>query len=70
MVGAATAFAQVLKSPTGIHTATSSASVTPTSSTASIETGLSPNDQANIRRKYLEDLRLLSQLFNDGVLLE
>ena len=29
---------------------------------------LSPNNQANLRRKYLEDLRTLSQLFNDGVL--
>ena len=28
----------------------------------------SPNNQANLHRKYLEDLRTLSQLFNDGVL--
>ncbi len=30
--------------------------------------GLSPNNQANLRRKHLEDLRMLSQLFDDGVL--
>ena len=67
IVGAATAFAQALKTPTQTTTSTP---LTPTSTTTSIQTGLSPNNQANIRRKCLEDLRLLSQLFNDGVLIE
>lgn len=66
IVGAATAFALALKAPT---TSTPDP-VTPTSTATSVQTGLSPNNQANIRRKCLEDLRLLSQLLNDGVLLE
>ena len=35
---------------------------------ASETNGLSPNNQATLRRRYLEDLKMLSQLLNDGVL--
>ena len=65
MVRAATAFAQALKTPT----AAGSTPVTPTS-TATYSHQLSPNNKANICCKCLEDLHILSQLFNDGVLLE
>ena len=56
---AATAFAQAVKPAVASpkHTPT----VTPT-------TTLSPNNQATLRRRCLEDLRTLSQLLNDGVL--
>lgn len=67
IVGAATAFAQALKTPSP---SIASTPVTPTSTAASIQMGLSPNNQASVRRKCLEDLRMLSQLFNDGVLSE
>ncbi len=64
IIGAATAFAQALKpsSPSMPSTPSTppSKSVPPTS--------LSPNNQANLRRRYLEDLRTLSQLHDDGVL--
>lgn len=43
-----------------------SAPSTPTSTP--ITSALSPNNQANLGRNYLEDLRTLSQLFNNGVL--
>ena len=62
IVGAATAFAHA---PTS--TETPSVRSTPTSAPV-LKTGLSPNNQANLRRKYLEDLHILSQLLNDGVL--
>ena len=35
---------------------------------ASETNGLSPNNQATLRRRYLEDFKMLSQLLNDGVL--
>ena len=56
---AATAFTQAVKPAVASpkHTPT----VTPT-------TTLSPNNQATLRRRYLEDLRTLSRLLNDGVL--
>ena len=65
MVGVATALAQALKTPTGSPTP-----VTPTSTTTYATHQLSTNNKASIRRKCLEDSRILSQLFNDGVLLE
>ena len=40
----------------------------PSTSTPITMSALSPNNQANLRRKYLEDLRTLSQLLNVGVL--
>ena len=61
LAGAATAIANVL---TGKTQPTSS----PVSSSASTNHGLSPNNQVNLRRRHLEDLRTPSQLFNDGVL--
>ncbi len=63
LLGAATAFAHALKTPTS----TPSTPSTPPSVRIN-STVLSPNNQASLRRKYLEDLRMLSQLFNDGVL--
>ena len=60
MLGAATAFAHALRTP--------STPTTPTRPSSRIESGLSPNNRANLRRKYLEDLRMVSELFNDGVL--
>ena len=63
LAGAATAIANAI---TGKAQPTSSpvrSSQNPTYSN-----GLSPNNQANLRRKHLEDLRTLSQLFDDGVL--
>ena len=62
IAGAATAFAHAMKTPS-----IPSAPSTPTSNVV-LRTGLSPNNQANLRRRYLEDLRTLSQLLNDGVL--
>ncbi len=59
IVGAATAFAQALNPPLSIN---------PPSSKPVHSTGMSPNNQANLRRRYVEDLRTLSQLLNDGVL--
>ena len=61
--GAAAVFTHALNTPS------SSAPTTPGPTASPITTSaLSPNNQANLRRKYLEDLRTLSQLLNDGVL--
>ena len=60
MVGAATDLAQALK------TSTAAGSPTPVT-TATYNHQLSPNNKANIRCKCLEDLRILSQLFNDEI---
>lgn len=68
IVGAATAFAHALRSPATVTPTPDP--LTPTSTGTLTNTGLSPNNQANLRRKCLEDLRILSQLFNDGILLE
>lgn len=58
--GAVAVFANALNTP---------ASPAPTTPASPLTTSaLSPNNQANLRRKYLEDLRTLSQLLNDGVL--
>ena len=62
LVGAATAIANVL---TGKSTLPSSS---PAKSSSQSLHSLSPNNQANLRRKHLEDLRMLSQLLDDGVL--
>ena len=61
--GAAAVFADAIymKSP-------GPSSPAPSTSTPITVSALSPNNQANLRRKYLEDLRTLSQLLNDGVL--
>lgn len=59
LVGAATAITNALTSQT------------PPSTSRNSEVHsrvLSPNNQANLRRKHLEDLRMLSQLRDDGVL--
>ena len=61
--GAAAVFASALNTPSSPAPSTPGHASTPISTSA-----LSPNNQANLRRKYLEDLRTLSQLFNDGVL--
>lgn len=59
--GAAAAFAHALNTP---PSSMSSAPSTPTS-TPSTTSALSPNNQANLRRKYL---CTLSELFKDGIL--
>ncbi len=61
LAGAATAITNVL---TGKTKAASS----PVASSREPSLGVSPNTQANLRRKHLEDLRMLSQLYDDGVL--
>ena len=61
LVGAATALAQAIMPPVS----------SPSKSTSSVPGPahqLSPNNKANLRRRYLKDLRSLSQLLNDGVL--
>ncbi len=64
-VGAANAFANALKTP---PPSTHSTPTTPPSARMIHSNGMSPNNQASLRRKYLEDLRMLSQLHDDGVL--
>ena len=59
LTDAATAFAQVVKP------AVASPKLTPT---VTPTTTLSPNNQATLRRSYVEDLHTLNQLLNDGVL--
>ena len=61
LAGAASAIANVL---TGKSTLPSS----PAKSSSQSLHSLSPNNQANLRRKHLGDLRMLSQLLDDGVL--
>ena len=63
MVGAATALAHALKTPTAAGSPTP---VTPTSTA----TYSHQHNKANICHKCLEDLHILSQVFNDGVLME
>ena len=60
LVEAATAITNVLTSQTS--------SPSTLKSSGAHSHALSPNNQANLRRKHLEDLRMLSQLRDDGVL--
>ena len=62
LTDAATAIVRAVKPPAAVSPKSS-----PHPSSLSKAT-LSPNNQANLRRRYLEDLRTLSQLLNDGVL--
>ena len=65
LAGAATAIANAL---TGKGQQTSSPARSSSKVSFSTSHALSPNNQAGLRRKHLEDLRTLSQLFDDGIL--